>query len=108
MIDHILEALNDEADSFEVLDYFEFSNDIEAHNDEIQESKKIEFEELLSQNEKLVSASFTLRSSEKLDLNFPISGVWKSFVWHINGKSRYLAIAHEDRECPILFIAGVL
>ena len=46
------------------------------------------------------------RTGEEDDEDIPLNGVFRFAIWLIGDMQLFVAVAHEDRECPILLLMG--
>lgn len=93
-----------------LLKIFQFQDDVEAHDDDLQERLEKEF--LDAFNEARIALNGVFGSHTDLELEegedlVPLCGVFRACSWHVGETSLYLAAIHEDRETPFLLIAGV-
>lgn len=101
--------LASDKDSLEDLRIHQFESDEEAHDDSaidgLQAAFVSDFERVKSELASIYGEA--LRAGNDHDEDIPLSGVFRFVIWSIEGRLLYLAVAHEDRECPILLMIGV-
>ena len=88
----------------------QFVDDVEAHNDQIQDQLEREFEEAFEIASSILSAEFghgSASSEDEEDDFVQLSGVFSLTTWDVAGKQLFLAAAHEDRETPFFLVVGV-
>ena len=92
--------------SLEDLRIHQFKNDKEAHDDiaidRLHAEFVSDFERVLSE----LSASYgePSRTGVDNDKDIPLCGVDRFAIWEVEGRLLYVAVAHEDRECPLLLM----
>jgi hypothetical protein len=105
----IRELLDGGTDDMRELRIYEFQNDSEAHDDELQAKIAKEFETEFEQAQGDLSKKFGLpvRTGKANDPAIPLSGIFRCAVWRFRDREFFLAAAHEDREAPFLLMMGV-
>jgi len=88
---------------------YEFADDVETHDDELQKRLDQDFEAAFTRASETLSTAFGpgTRPDEEGESSIPVGGVFCAMEWNIGGQRLYLVAAHEDRETPFLLILGV-
>jgi hypothetical protein len=109
----ILQAANrllaGEDGSLTELRIHEFNEDEQAHDDQLQERLRREFEDDFEKAARTLTSKFgspAERGTEDHDA-IPLSGVFLHAIWNVKNSVLYAAAAHEDRELPVLLVLGV-
>jgi hypothetical protein len=101
--------LASDKDSLEDLRIHQFKNNEEAHDDSaidrLHEAFITDFEHVKSELSSVYGEP--LRTGADHDDDIPLCGVFRFAIWSIESRLLYVAVAHEDRECPILLMIGV-
>jgi len=114
--DHLLALFNGVAGEFEVLDIRQFNEDTEAHNSELQEQYWSEmsanFYAAIAQGAAQWGNPVVQIRDDHSDADLWNNRTNLSFIelaaWsRDDGKYFFVLIDHEDRECPILLLAGI-
>ena len=102
------QLLEAEAYNLKELRVYEFSNDELAHDDELVEKLHGEFlaEFETVQAELISQFALPSRRGTKADAAIPLNGVFYFAIWPVGDRQLFVAVAHEDRGCPILFVLG--
>jgi hypothetical protein len=103
------ELLCRECSAFETLDVHEFAGDIDAYDDILQLRLAKEFTAKFHHAKAELIKDFgqASKTGEGGDETVPLSGVCHFAVWKQGSRNLFLAVTHEDRECPHLLILGV-
>ncbi len=105
------ELINDEPGSLEIIKIYMIEDDEEAHDDEFQKQKHLEFEAVHNSLAKELSKKFGTPKIAKKEDEFnkiPLCGVYPAATWEVNGAELYLAVSHEERETPYLLAIGTM
>jgi len=96
--------------SLEDLEIHQFEDDAAAHDDVVMEQLHADFESKFEREQSELSARYgkPSRTGDDDDEVIPLCGVGRFAIWSVEGKLLYLALAHEDRECPILLMLGTV
>ena len=90
---------------------YQFENDFDAHDDELQDRLEAQFEEewkkAVAELERAFGIGATATSHEETRY-VPLCGVGGACSWQIGETRLYIAYAHEDRETPYLLVVGTL
>ena len=93
-----------------VLRLRQFKDDVEAHDDVLQEKLADEFDEACLSAIRTLESEFGPSSEidcENDDVPLPLCGFFRAAVWDVGGKQLCVGVAHEDRECPYLLVLGL-
>jgi hypothetical protein len=85
-------------------------NAVEAHDDSAIERLYVDFTADFERAQTELSASYgePSRTGTAEDKVIPLNGVFRFSVWEIQGRSLFMAAAHEDRGLPILLMLGTV
>jgi hypothetical protein len=94
---------------FEAIDYREFHDEPEAHDDRMQESVEQMFRVNFAKYESALTDKYgsPTKGGSKGHRDIPINGVMQYQIWRVGSKSLYLALSHEDRELPWVIYLGI-
>ena len=86
----------------------EFEDDVEAHDDALQERLEREFIVAFDEAASELTAEYgpPARVSQEDEQVVPMGGTFRSAVWWIRDNELWLAAAHEDREVPFVLLMG--
>ena len=95
-------------DSLEDLEVHEFKDDAAAHDDNAMDRLHADFETKFERVQAELSATYGVpsRTGAADDVLIQLCGVFRFAVWVVEGRQLYVALAHEDRDCPILLMLG--
>jgi hypothetical protein len=104
------EFLESDKDQLADLQVHQFKDDMEAHDDSAIDRLYAEFNSDYERARVELAAIYGEPSREGTDNDevIPLNGVFRYSVWQIDGKSLFVAAAHEDRGCPILLMLGTV
>jgi hypothetical protein len=104
-------CLSEPEEQLEALLIYQFKDDVDAHDDELQDHLKVEFKG----EWKRATAEIALEFGEATIANtyfeteyVPLNGVYSASSWQIGKKRLFVAYAHEDRELPYLLVVGTV
>jgi hypothetical protein len=95
----------------EALLIYQFEDDVAAHDDELQDHLKVEFEEEWKRATAEIAREFgaaTIATLYDETEYVPLNGVWEASSWQIGKRRLFVAYAHEDRELPYLLVVGTV
>ena len=104
-------AQADKPGQIEILATHEFQDDVAAHDDAVQSEAKACFESKFSSLVSDLSQRWGSPLQPDVDMiaeRIPLCGVFACATWQRGNQEVFLGLAHEDRECPIMLIAGTL
>jgi hypothetical protein len=106
-----LKCLAAEGKQLELLLIYQFKDDAEAHDDELQRRLEVEFEKEWKRATTEIACEFGA-ATIAVDYNdtryVPLNGVGGVSSWLVGDKRLYVCYAHEDRELPYLLVVGVI
>ncbi|MCC6698033.1 MAG: hypothetical protein IT365_20595 [Candidatus Hydrogenedentes bacterium] len=85
-----------------------FELDGDEEDDDLHEQLHAEFSAEFErvQSELAAELGAPVRTGDDDDDAIPLNGVFRFAIWQANGKSLFVAAAHEDRDCPVILILG--
>jgi ABC-type uncharacterized transport system substrate-binding protein len=95
----------------ELLLIYQFEDDAEAHDDDLQERIEMEFEKEWKRATTEIAREFgaaTIVVDYEDTRYVPLNGVGGASSWLIGNKRLYVSYAHEDRELPYYLVVGVI
>ena len=93
-----------------LLRIYQFKDDVEAHDDDLQEHLSKSFLEAFHTAASALDIAYGSHTNIDVDNDFdsiPLCGVFRAASWNAAGTNLYLAAAHEDRETPYLLLISV-
>jgi hypothetical protein len=95
-------------ESFAELWIREFKDDVEAHDDKLQEQLERDFIAAFVESVEDLTDEYgpPARLGEEGDDSVQIGGVFRFAIWRIRDNELWLAAAHEDRELPYVLLMG--
>src|SRR5258707_14056730 len=110
-VDLARKCLTTKEQHLEPLLIYRFEDDCTAHDDELQERLKVEFEEEWNRATGELAREFgqaSIAISYDKTKYVPLNGVGGASSWQIGTKRLFVAYAHEDRETPYLLVVGTV
>lgn len=85
-----------------------FELDGDEDDDELHEQLHAEFSAEFERVQSELAAEFgaPTRTGDDDDDVISLSGVFRFAIWQVDGKSLFVAAAHEDRDLPVILILG--
>lgn len=101
--------LRSRSDTCEEIETREFWDEEEAHDVALVEETYRQFLAKMKAYQAQLAAEFGDPSEIGKDEHdaIPLNGILQHAIWDVNGKSLFLAVAHEDRELPCIIWLGV-
>jgi hypothetical protein len=92
----------------EELEIYQFACEVEAHDDNLHERLAEKFAASFDSVKAELVKEFgqPSRTGERDDDHIPLCGVYRFAVWDQDNMILFLAVAHEDRQCPFLLMLG--
>jgi hypothetical protein len=110
-IDLARKCLSEPGEQLEPLLIYQFQDDVVAHDDELQDHLKVEFEGEWKRATAEIALEFgeaTIAILYDETEYVPLNGVYGASSWQIGKKRLFVAYAHEDRETPYLLVVGTV
>jgi len=104
------ELLERDEDGLEELRLHTFELDGDEHDEELDERLHAEFSDEFDSVQSELATAFgaPVRTGSEDDDAIPLSGLFRFAIWQAEGKSLFLAAAHEDRGLPVLLMLGTV
>ncbi len=104
----ISKMLANPTDTLKILYEHDCDGDEEAHDDELIEEVYDDYSSRCDRAIAIISKRHgkPMRTGGEDDDAIPANGVFRFGLWSIEGRGVFVAATHEDRELPVLLIAG--